>query len=68
MGNRSRLKIDEIDPGTQAKRQNFSKRAAKDHKISVINKRCYKCNHHKIWSKPSGRFCCKCGTKYEDNK
>lgn len=40
----------------------YSKRAAKG-TIDIIEAKCKKCHHHKIWNKPSGRYCTKCGEK-----
>lgn len=31
-------------------------------KIEVVKGKCNDCNHDKLWNKPNGKSCCKCGS------
>jgi hypothetical protein len=54
-----RSKIDNMD------RTNSFSRRAMNGKLNVIRDTCPYCHHSKIFAKPSGHYCCKCGMKIE---
>jgi len=40
----------------------------KSNRLDVVDKKCLRCGHHKLWNKPLFNECCKCGYEQHGGK